>query len=59
MVPVIIMILGLTISVCVASVFINGTLTKIAEVLYAIYCVLQEINGKIEEKEDLEKVKEK
>lgn len=37
----------LVLAVCIASVFIHGMLTKIAEVLYAIYSVLQDINGKL------------
>lgn len=37
----------LVLAVCIASVFIHGMLTKIAEVLYAIYSVLQDMNGKM------------
>lgn len=39
----------LVLAVCVASVFIHGMLTKIADVLCAIYSVLQEMNGKMGE----------
>lgn len=45
----------LVLAVCVASVFIHGMLTKIAEVLYAIYSVLQDINGKLPDREELRK----
>ena len=45
----------LVLAVCVASVFIHGMLTKIAEVLYAIYSVLQDINGKLPDRDDLRK----
>ena len=45
----------LVLAVCVTSVFIHGMLTKIAEVLYAIYSVLQDINGKLPDRDELRK----
>ena len=45
----------LVLAVCIVSVFIHGMLTKIAEVLYSIYSVLQDINGKLPDRDELRK----
>lgn len=50
-----IMISILILAVSVAAVFIHGTLVEVAKVLYAIYSVLQDINGKIPDREELRK----
>lgn len=50
-----IMISILILAVSVAAVFLHGTLVEVAKVLYAIYSVLQDINGKLPDREELRK----
>ena len=53
--PKCIMISILILAVSVAAVFLHGTLVEVAKVLYAIYSVLQDINGKLPDREELRK----
>ena len=48
-----IMISILILAVCVAAVFLHGVLVEIAKVLYALYSVLQEMNGKIPDRKGI------
>lgn len=50
-----IMIFILILEVSVVAVFLHGTLVEVAKVLYTIYSVLQDINGKLPDREELRK----